>query len=118
MRPPFTRTVWREVALPGCEGLYAYARGDFERAWHHLSVGGAAHGARPAAATRSAICSSKSCWMPRSGSGRLAVAQQMLELRRTADPDGVPVNTALAAVYRPTRLRRSLADQARSRARA
>ncbi len=36
--PAFTRTVWREVALPGCEGLYAYARGDFERAWHHLSV--------------------------------------------------------------------------------
>ena len=36
--PPFTRTVWREVALPGCEGLYSYTRGDFERAWHHLSV--------------------------------------------------------------------------------
>ncbi len=36
--PPFTRTVWREVALPGCEGLYSYARGEFERAWRHLSV--------------------------------------------------------------------------------
>ena len=30
--------MWREVALPGCEGLYAYARGEYERAWHHLSV--------------------------------------------------------------------------------
>lgn len=36
--PAFTRAVWREVALPGCEGLLAYARGDFEGAWHHMSV--------------------------------------------------------------------------------
>jgi rRNA-processing protein FCF1 len=32
-------------------------------------------------------------------SGRLVVAQQMLELRRAADPDGVPVNSALREVY-------------------
>ena len=31
--------------------------------------------------------------------GRLTTAQQMLELRRMADPNGVPVNSALAAVY-------------------
>ena len=35
--PPFTREVWREVALPGCEGLYAYARGDYGAAWRHLA---------------------------------------------------------------------------------
>ena len=32
-------------------------------------------------------------------SGRAAIAQQMLELRRAADPNGAPLNTALAGVY-------------------
>ena len=32
-------------------------------------------------------------------SGRWVVAQQMLELRRGSDPDGVPVNSALSEVY-------------------
>lgn len=34
--PPFTREVWRDVALPGCEGLYAYAHGDYAKAWQPL----------------------------------------------------------------------------------
>ena len=33
-------------------------------------------------------------------SGRLAQAQQMLELRRTHDPEGAPLNRMLAEVYR------------------
>jgi hypothetical protein len=112
--PPFARTVWREVALPGCEGLYSYAHGEFERAWQHLSVAvprmaeaGGSHAQRDLfeqvlldAALRS---------------GRFSVAQHMLELRRRADPYGVPLNTALASVYGRLGLR-SLADQARSRA--
>ncbi len=112
--PAFTRTVWREVALPGCEGLYAYAHGEFERAWHHLSVAvprmaeaGGSHAQRDLfeqvlldAARRS---------------GRLSLAQQMLEQRRTADPCGVPLNTALGSVYEQLGLR-ALAEQARSRA--
>lgn len=112
--PAFTRTVWREVALPGCEGLFSYAHGEFERAWQHLSVAvprmaeaGGSHAQRDLfqqvlldAALRS---------------GKLAVAQQMLELRRSADPHGVPVNTALATVYGRLGLV-SLADQARGRA--
>ena len=32
-------------------------------------------------------------------SGRTSQAQQMLEMRRTFDPDGVPLNTMLANVY-------------------
>jgi hypothetical protein len=32
-------------------------------------------------------------------SGRLSEAQQALELRRGFDPDGVPVNRALADIY-------------------
>jgi hypothetical protein len=48
-------------------------------------------------------------------SGRLTAAQHILELRRGVDPNGVPVNTALAAVYAKLGLA-ALADQARSRA--
>jgi hypothetical protein len=48
-------------------------------------------------------------------SGRLVSAQHLLELRRNADPHGVPVNEALAEVYGKLGLG-SLADQARSRA--
>lgn len=111
---PFTRAVWREVALPGCEGLHAYAHGDFEAAWHHLSVAvprmaevGGSHAQRDLF---------EQVWLDAAiKTGRLPAAQQMLELRRNADPNGVPVNNTLAAVY--SRLGLSfLADQARSRA--
>jgi hypothetical protein len=112
--PPFSRAVWAEVALPGCEGLYAYARGDFERAWHYLSVAvprmaeaGGSHAQRDLFEQILLDAALQS--------GRLRVAQHILELRRSADPQGVPVNTALAAVYGQLGLP-SLADQARSRA--
>jgi Flp pilus assembly protein TadD len=112
--PAFTRNVWREVALPACEGLYAYAHGEFERAWHHLSVAvprmsevGGSHAQRD--------LFEQVLLDAARGSGRLPAAQHMLELRRAADPDGVPVNSALAAVYAQLGLS-SLADQARSRA--
>ena len=45
------------------------------------------------------------------------LAQQVLELRRAADPDGVPLNTALAAVYEELGLA-PLAQEARARAAA
>jgi tetratricopeptide (TPR) repeat protein len=35
--PSFTRAVWRDVALPGCEGLNAHARGDYAEAWRRLA---------------------------------------------------------------------------------
>ena len=112
--PAFTRTVWREVALPGCEGLYSYAHGDLERAWHYLSV------AVPRMAEAGGSHAQRDLFEQvlldaARGSGRLAVAQHMLELRRSADPCGAPVNDALAAVYAQLGLG-SLADQARSRA--
>ena len=112
--PPFTRTVWRQVALPGCEGLYAYAHGDFERAWSRLSV------AVPRMAEAGGSHAQRDLFEQvlldaARGSGRLSVAQHMLELRRGADPYGVPLNTALAAVYSQLGLN-ILADQARGRA--
>lgn len=36
--PEFSRGVWQEVALPACEGLYSYARGEYELAWRRLGV--------------------------------------------------------------------------------
>jgi tetratricopeptide (TPR) repeat protein len=112
--PPFSRAVWREVALPGCEGLYAYARGDYGRAWRNLSdvaprlaETGGSHAQRDLFEQILLDAALKS--------GRLVNAQQQLEQRRSADPNGVPVNTALADVYGKLGLS-SLAAQARSRA--
>jgi hypothetical protein len=106
--------VWRDVALPACEGLYAYAHGDFDAAWRALSAAlprlveaGGSHAQRDLfdqIALDAAI-----------RSGRSVIAQQLLERRREHDPDGVPVNTALAAVYSQLGLP-VLAEQARIRA--
>jgi hypothetical protein len=112
--PAHTRAVWRDVALPACEGLYAAARGDFDAGWHQLSMAmprmveaGGSHAQRDLfdqilldAAIRS---------------GRLVLAQQVLEQRRAYDPDGVPLNAALAVVYDDLGLP-ELAHQARVRA--
>jgi tetratricopeptide (TPR) repeat protein len=112
--PPFTREVWQEVALPGCEGLYAYAHGDYATAWRHLvssvprmAQAGGSHAQRDLFEQILLDTAVKS--------GRATIAQQMLELRRLADPCGVPVNIALAAVYEQLGLRQ-LAGQARERA--
>ena len=112
--PSFSRETWRDVALPGCEGLYAYARGDYAAAWRHLAscvprmaeVGGS-HAQRDLFEQILLDAAIKD--------GRQAAAQRMLEIRRTSDPHGVQVNTGLAAVYAELGLR-ELADRARERA--
>jgi hypothetical protein len=112
--PEFTRAVWREVALPGCEGLYSYARGEYDRAWHLLSIAvprmaeaGGSHAQRDLFEQILLDAALKS--------GRLSAAQHMLEVRRGSDPNSVPLNAALAALYDGLGLA-PLADQARSRA--
>jgi tetratricopeptide (TPR) repeat protein len=112
--PSFTREAWRDVALPGCEGLYAYVRGDYAQAWRHLASSvprmaeaGGSHAQRDLFEQILLDTAVKG--------GRLTTAQQMLELRRMADPNGVPVNTALAAVYAKLGLQ-ELEGKARSRA--
>ena len=112
--PSFTREAWRDVALPGCEGLYAYARGDYTNAWRHLASSvprmaeaGGSHAQRDLFEQILFDTALKD--------GRLAAAQQMLERRRMADPDGVPVNAALATVYARLGLR-ELEGGARARA--
>jgi tetratricopeptide (TPR) repeat protein len=96
--PAFSRTVWRDVALPLAEGLAAYAAADHEAAlrWikpnlHRLSDIGGSH------AQRDLFEQIVLDAMVRSG--QLRRAQQVLELRRSADPLDVPVNRALALVY-------------------
>lgn len=108
---PFVREVWRDVALPACEGLYAHARGDFDGAWRHLGTAmprmieaGGSHAQRDLFELLLLDAAIQS--------GRLVAAQQMLELRRGADPDGVPVNNALRDVYSKL----GLADLAEQRA--
>jgi Flp pilus assembly protein TadD len=112
--PLFAREVWQDVALPACEGLRAHAFGQFDAAWRHLSVAmprmieaGGSHAQRDLFEQILLDAAIKS--------GRLAVAQRMLELRRTSDPEGVSVNSALADVYAKLRLP-DQADQARVRA--
>jgi len=114
--PAHSREVWREVAVPASEGLQAYARSDYDRAWRELSramprmiEAGGSHAQRD--------FFEQILLDAAMASGRLNAAQQMLELRRAADPDGVPVNTALACVYAKLGLA-SLADEARARAAA
>jgi hypothetical protein len=116
LAPPASREVWQEVALPACEGLYAYASKNFRAAWRQLSIAlprlievGGSHAQRDLfeqilldAAIRSL---------------RFGVAQQALELRRSTDRDGVPVNSALGRVYAELGLP-ALAEQAHARAAA
>jgi tetratricopeptide (TPR) repeat protein len=114
--PAHSLEVWREVALPASEGLHAYARRDYDRAWRELGramprmiEAGGSHAQRDffeQILLDAAIAS-----------GRLIGAQQTLELRRAADPGGVPVNAALANVYDRLGLA-TLADEARGRAAA
>ena len=111
--PVHTREVWTEVVLPASEGLHAYARGDYDRAWRELGRAmprmietGGSHAQRD--------FFEQILLDAAMASGRMSAAQQMLELRRGADPDGVPLNTALACVYTKLGLA-TLADEARGR---
>jgi hypothetical protein len=112
--PDYSRGVWQEVALPAAEGLYAYAQSDYDRAWQRLAVAvprltevGGSHAQRDLFEQMLLDAALKS--------GRLTGAQQMLELRRMHDPNGVPVNSALARVYGELGLT-ALAAAARARA--
>jgi hypothetical protein len=96
--PSHSRATWAEAAVPAAEGLYAYAKSDYATAWKRLAVAipalaavGGSHAQRDLFEQVFVDAAIKS--------GRLVEAQQMLELRRKADPQGVPVNMALASVY-------------------
>ncbi len=108
--PASVRAVWREVGAPLAEGLSAYVSGDAEAALRLIEpclgrmveVGGS-H------AQRDLFDQIFLDVLMRAG--RMARAQQVLELRRLGDPDGVPTNRALAVVYDALGLR-ALAEEA------
>ncbi len=91
----FDRLVWQEVALPAARGVLAHARGNAAEAVRWLSVAnprlseiGGSHAQRDLFGQLLLDAHLKA--------GNWQVAAQMLEMRRTWDPDGVPVNRALA----------------------
>ncbi len=93
----FDRTVWQEVALPAARGVLAHARGDHAAAVRWLSLAnprmaevGGSHAQRDLFG-QLLLDAHLKC-------GNWAIARQMLEMRRTWDPDGVPLRRALDAV--------------------
>lgn len=93
----FDRLVWQEVALPAARGVLAHARGNYADAVRWLSVAnpqmaeiGGSHAQRDLFGQLLLDAHLKV--------GNWRIAQEMLEMRRTWDPDGVPLNRALAEV--------------------
>lgn len=91
----FDRLVWQEVALPAARGVLAHARGNYAEAVRWLSVAnprmteiGGSHAQRDLFGQLLLDAHLKV--------GNWKIAAEMLEMRRTWDPDGVMVNRALA----------------------
>jgi len=114
--PAVSRDAWREIGIPVAEGLAAHAAGDHEAALRfiepalgRLAAIGGSHAQRDLFEQIVLDALIKS--------GRFSRAQQILEQRRKFDPDGVPINHALADVYDHLHLQ-PLAEEARGRAAA
>jgi len=93
----FDRLIWRDVALPAARGVYAHARRDWTSAARYLGIAnprlteiGGSHAQRDLFGQLLLDAHLKL--------GNWRVAEQMLEMRRTWDPDGVPLNRDLALV--------------------
>lgn len=91
----FDRLVWQDVALPAARGMLAHARGHYADAARYLSIAnprlteiGGSHAQRDLFGQLLLDAHLKL--------GNWRIAADMLEMRRTWDPDGVPLNRALA----------------------
>jgi tetratricopeptide (TPR) repeat protein len=114
--PAHDRAAWAEVALPAAEGIMAYHRGEPAQAVARLGL------ALPRMAETGGSHAQRDLFEQINldallRAGRTAAAQQVLELRRGFDPDGVPVNRALARLYADAGLP-ALAAEAERRAAA
>ncbi|WP_417598160.1 tetratricopeptide repeat protein [Pararhodobacter oceanensis] len=97
--PSHDQAAWAEVALPSARGIVARAAGDMATAARELGralprmgeIGGS-HAQRDffEQVHLDALI----------GAGALSTAQQVLEMRRTYDPMGIPLNRQLAQIYR------------------
>lgn len=113
-RDAFDAVVWRDVALPAARGVLAHARGHYAEAARDLSVAlprmseiGGSHAQRDLFGQLLLDAQIKT--------GNWSVARDMLEMRRTWDPDGIPVNRALTIVYTNLGLDREAAEAAARR---
>ncbi len=93
----FDRLVWREVALPAARGVLAHARRNWADAARYLGIAnprlteiGGSHAQRDLFGQILLDAHLKL--------GNWAIAEQMLEMRRIWDPDGVPLNRDLSMV--------------------
>ena len=110
----YDHTAWAEVALPAARGIIAHTQGDWPKAISQLGR----------ALPRMAECGGSHAQRDLFEQihldalvqdGRASAAQQVLEMRRTYDPDGVPLNLLLGDIYEKS----GLPDQAaKARARA
>ena len=105
---------WRDVALPAAQSIVAHSKGDWNAAITRMAVAlprmaecGGSHAQRDLFEQIHLDALVKD--------GRASSAQQVLEMRRTYDPDGVPLNLLLGDVYDKTGLP-TLAAEARTRA--
>jgi len=90
--------VWRDVALWAAHGIAAHAAEDYDdtirflgKALPRLAEGGGSHAQRDLFEQIHLDALIRA--------GRTSQAQQVLEMRRSFDPDGVPLNMMLAEVY-------------------
>lgn len=97
-KPSHVRTAWAEVALPAARAIAAHAAGDFDtcirlmgQALPRMAETGGSHAQRDLFEQILLDALIRA--------GRVSAAQQVLEMRRTFDHDGVPLNRALAQVY-------------------
>lgn len=93
----FDRVVWQDVALPAARGMLAHAHRKWADAARYLSVAnprlteiGGSHAQRDLFGQILLDAHIKL--------GNWKIAEQMLEMRRTWDPDGVPLNRDLNLV--------------------
>lgn len=112
--PAHDRAAWAEVALPAAEGILAHQRGDHPLAVSRLAQSlprmaeiGGSHAQRDLFEQIHLDALIRA--------GHTSAAQQVLEMRRMYDPDGVPINRVLARIYDEAGLP-ALADKARARA--
>jgi len=96
--PAHDRVAWAEVALPAARAIMAHRAGDYDaairlmgQALPRMAETGGSHAQRDLFEQIHLDALIQA--------GRVSAAQQVLEMRRSYDLDGVPVNRALAQVY-------------------
>ncbi len=109
----FNRIAWSDVALPVARGLFALARGQHGSAARHMKPAlprlqeiGGSHAQRD--------LFEQLYLAALLGAGDLPAARGLMEMRRTFDPDGVPLNRMLADTCERLGLHED-ADKARAR---